>query len=66
MPCGKCTEVLDRKEHVDLEKYEDTVNIFIKKKKIYCNTWEHVLSPVLLKLKVSRDCSEFKSKTVHE
>lgn len=33
MPCGKCTEVLDRKEHVDLEKYEDTVNIFIKKKK---------------------------------
>lgn len=31
MPCGKCTEVLDRKEHVDLEKYEDTANIFIKK-----------------------------------
>lgn len=22
MPRGKCTEVLDRKEHVDLEKYE--------------------------------------------
>lgn len=65
MPRGKRTEVLDRKEHVDLEKYEHEHCEHLYKKKIYCNTWEHVLSPVLLKLKVSRGYSEFKSKTVY-